>query len=199
MTDESAPKRATPNRKKKPPRLRREEVARLIEIPSRRYKTGIRNRAMIVLLWRSGLRCAELLNLTPRDIDYERGTVNVVAGKGDKDRLVVIDFAACEVVKQWLAVKPRSKHLFCTLKGGQLSTAYIREMLARYGVKAEIPMRVRPHLLRHTHASEFLEDGGTLLELQIQLGHARIETTMIYAHHSNVRMRKWANAREWTK
>lgn len=198
MTDENAPKRAKPNRKKKPPRLRREEVARLIEIPSRRYKTGIRNRAIIVLLWRSGLRCSEMLDLTPRDIDYERGIVSVIDGKGGKDRDVYIDFATIEIVKQWLAVKPRSRNIFCTLKGGRLSSAYIREMLARYGAKAEIPMRVRPHLLRHTFASEYLEDGGTLLELQVQLGHARLETTTIYAHHSNVRMRKWANGREWT-
>lgn len=185
--------------KKKPPRLRRDEVQRLLAIPSRRYKTGIRNRAIIALLWRSGLRCSELLNLTLRDLDFERGIVSVLDGKGGKDRDVYVDFATGEIVQQWLAVKPRSKHVFCTLKGGRLSDAYIREMLARCGEKAEIPMRVHPHLLRHTYASEFLEDGGTLLELQVQLGHARLDTTSIYAHHSNVRMRKWANQRTWNE
>ena len=185
--------------KKKPPRLRRDEVQRLLAIPSRRYKTGIRNRAIIALLWRSGLRCSEMLNLTPRDLDAERGIVSVIDGKGGKDRDVYVDFATVEIIKQWLAVKPRSRHIFCTLKGGRLTDAYIREMLARYGAKAEIPMRVRPHLLRHTFASEFLEDGGTLLELQAQLGHARLETTTIYAHHSNVRMRRWANQRTWSE
>lgn len=183
--------------KKKPPRLRRDEVLRLIEVPSRRYKTGIRNRAIIVLLWRSGLRCSEMLGLTLRDLDLDRGIVSVIDGKGGKDRDVYVDLAAVETLKQWLAVKPRSNFVFCTLKGGQLKSAYIREMLARYGRKAGITIRVRPHLLRHTFASEFLEDGGTLLELQNQLGHARLETTTIYAHHSNVRMRKWANQREW--
>lgn len=195
---EPAQKRPKTNRKKKPPRLRREEVARLIEIPSRRYKTGIRNRAIIVLLWRSGLRCSEMLNLTLRDLDPDRGIVSVIDGKGGKDRDVYIDFATVEIIRAWLAVKPRSNYIFCTLKGGRLSSAYIREMLARYGARAEITMRVRPHLLRHTFASEYLEDGGTILELKAQLGHSRLETTEIYAHHSNVRMRKWANGREWT-
>lgn len=184
--------------KKKPPRLRREEVQRLLAIPSRRYKTGIRNRAMIVLLWRSGLRCSEMLNLTLRDLDFERGIVSVIDGKGGKDRDVYVDFATVEIVKQWLAVKPRSKHIFCTLKGGRLSDSYVREMLARYGVKAGIEIRVRPHLLRHTFASEFLEDGGTLIELQVQLGHSRLDTTTIYAHHSNARVRRWANDRQWS-
>lgn len=166
-------------------------------MPSRRYKTGIRNRAIIAVLWRAGVRCAELLALTPRDVDFERGIISVIDGKGGKDRTVFVDFTTLEVLQQWLAVKPRSKYLFCTLKGGQMRTAYIREMLARYGEKAEIPMRVRPHLLRHTYASEFLEDGGTLLELQAQLGHSRLETTAIYAHHSNARVRRWANERQW--
>lgn len=168
-----------------------------MEMPSRRYKTGIRNRALIVFLWRSGLRCAEALSLTLRDLDFDRGIVSVINGKGGKDRDVYIDFAAIEVLKQWLAVKPRSNYVFCTLKGAKLTDSYVREMLARYGAKAGITIRVRPHLLRHTFASEFLEDGGTLLELQAALGHSRIETTMIYAHHSNARVRKWANARQW--
>jgi integrase/recombinase XerD len=181
--------------KKLPPRLTAEEVAALVAIPNRRYKTGARNRALIRFLYRTGLRCAEALAVRRRNLDLDLMQVTVIDGKGKKDRVVPFDSTTAEIIQGWLDVKPRSDYVFCTLTGGQVKDAYVREMLARYGAKAGIEIRCRPHLLRHTFASEFLEQGGTIIELQYLLGHSDPKTTMIYTHVSNARLRKWLNSR----
>lgn len=173
-------------------------MRRLLAVPNRRYKTGVRNRALLRLFWCSGLRCSEALNLTLRDFDFDKTEIRVNRGKGAKDRIVYTDRATAEIVRGWCDVKPRSNWIFCTLRGAQLKDAYVREMLARYGKKAGIAIRVHPHLLRHTYASEFLEvPGNTMIELQQQLGHEDLETTAIYSHVSNANLRRRMSA--WEK
>lgn len=182
-----------------PQRLSRDEAARLLAQPNRRYPTGLRNKAMLRILYRCGLRCDELLSLRLRDVQIARHEIRVNEGKGAKDRIVWMDAATAELVDAWKARRSelartwpaKTDSLFTTLDGGRIDNSYMRHMLNRYGRKAGIEIRCHPHLLRHTFASEFLEDGGTLIELQAQLGHDRLETTAIYSHVSNERLRRW--------
>jgi site-specific recombinase XerD len=133
--------------------------------------------------------------LRVRDVQLERHELRVNAGKGDKDRIVWIDEATVELLRRWKDVRPQSEWFFCTLAGGKLRDSNVREMLARRGRKASIEIRVHPHLLRHSFASELLEDGYSLVEVQRLLGHDRIETTSIYLHVADEQLRRRLVAR----
>ena len=143
------------------------------------------------VFYRAGLRCAEALALRPRDVVLARHEVRVNQGKGAKDRVVWIDEATVEILERWKELRPRSDWFFCTLSGRPLATADVRKMLARRGRKAGIELRCHPHLLRHTFASELLEDGASLVEVKQLLGHERLETTAIYSHVANERLRRF--------
>lgn len=184
-------------RKKLPDRLFADEVAALLKQPNPRWPTGARNRALIRLFYRSGLRCAEALALTPRDINYERREIRVNKGKGGKDRVVWVDEATIEILARWRDRRPtRSRFFFCTLDGGQVDPSYVRAMIARYGRKAGIRIRCHPHLLRHTFATELLEDGYTIAEVMKLMGHARIDTTETYLHVTDERLAERLRQRE---
>jgi integrase/recombinase XerD len=190
-----------------PQRLTREEAQRLLAIPNRRAPTGVRNRAILRVLYRGGLRCAEALALTPRDIQFsrdDRGEVNceirVNRGKGDKDRVVWAgDPLTVEILEQWRAIRPSSPWFFCALFGenigAQLDSGYVRAMVARYGRRAQLDIRAHPHLLRHTFASELLEEGYTVAEVQKLLGHSDLGTTQLYLHLVDERLRERLAAR----
>lgn len=147
------------------------------------------------LLYRAGLRCEEALELTLRDVDVRRGEVRVNRGKGDRDRVVWIDEATAEILDRWKQIRPRGEWFFCTLQGTQLDDGYVRRMVARYGRKAGLTIRCHPHLLRHTYASELLEDGFSILDVQRLLGHADLATTSIYLHLSDETLRRRLLAR----
>lgn len=181
-----------------PKRLTREEAALLLARPNRRAPTGIRNRALLRCFYRAGLRCSEALDLKLRDVQLAKNTIRVNAGKGDKDRVVYIDQATTEILDRWRLIRPSgSEWFFCTLKGGRLDDGYVRTMVARYGKKAGITeIRCHPHLLRHTFATELLEDGYSIIEVQQLLGHEDLETTSVYLHVSNESLRRRLADRE---
>lgn len=181
---------------KLPERLTRDEVAALLAQPNRRYPTGIRDRALIRLFYRAGLRCNEALNLGPRDVDLRHHEIRVWQGKGGRDRRVWIDSGTVEYLALWRDRRPKSDWFFCTLKGKRLRDSDVRDMMARRGRKAEIQIRVHPHLLRHTYATELLEDGYSIIEVQKLLGHARLETTGIYLHVADENLRQRLRDRE---
>lgn len=165
-----------------------DEVQRLLRAPSGRAPTGIRNRALVVVLYRSGLRCAEALDLMPKDIDRETGALRVLHGKGDKSRTVGMDPGAFAILERWLDVRDArgiggKAPVFCTLAGGPLSGAYVRALLARLGKKAGIEKRVHAHGLRHTMAAELRAEGVDIGLISKQLGHASIATTARYLDH----------------
>lgn len=112
------------------------------------------------------------------------------SGKGDKDRVVWIDDGTVEILDRWKQIRPRSAWFFCTLKGGRLKDSYVRHMVARYGGKAGIEVRVHPHMLRHSYATELLEDGYSLIEVQRLLGHEDLDTTAIYLHVADENLRR---------
>ena len=186
--------------------LTEDEVARLIRSCSRRAPTGIRNKALIVMLWRAQLRIQEVLDLTPKDVDRDQCTLRVLHGKGDKARTVELDDGAVAILEQWLE-KRRSlgingrgtRPLFCTLNGGKLDQSYVRRMLKRMARRAGIDKRVHPHGLRHTGASELRSEGVDIGVISKQLGHSSIATTARYLDHINptvvietMRRRSWS-------
>jgi len=177
-------------RQRLPQRLTREEAAALIAQPNRRYPTGVRDRAFLRLLYRAGLRCNEALSLKVRDVDLGRGEIRVWQGKGGRDRRVWIDKTTIEYLDAWKSIRPKSDYFFCTLQGGHIDDGHVRKMVARRGAKAGIAIRCHPHLLRHTFASELLEDGYSIIEVQRLMGHAHVSTTAIYLHVADENLRR---------
>lgn len=187
------------------------EVLRLVDACSRRGPTGLRNRAMLVAMWRGGLRVAETLALLPKDVDFERGTIAVLRGKGNKRRTIGIDGQALAVIETWAKRRreivglSRSAPLFCTITsdaygppGRSVNTAYVRDLLKRLGRNAGIEKRVHPHGLRHTHAYELAMEGTPLNLIQAQLGHSSLATTDRYVRHiAPVALVRALQARTW--
>ena len=170
---------------RKLPRILTDTQARaLLALPSRRYPTGRRNRALLALLYMPCcLRIAEALALKVRDVNLAEGTVRVWRGKGARDRTVYLDDATREHLRTWLEVRPQGgETLLCTLKGGALDASYARHLLARLGEKLNLGWRLHPHTLRHSGASELLRRGFSLADVQRVLGHANAATTSIYLH-----------------
>jgi integrase/recombinase XerD len=167
------------------------EVQALLAACSPVSLTGMRNRALLVVLWRGGLRCAEALALRPCDVDFAEGTIRVRFGKGRKARTVGIDGDALRVVRAWLGARDaagvESGWLFCDLKRGYagepMSGRYVRAEVARIARRAGVGHRVHPHGLRHTHAVELRREGWDIPLISRQLGHASIATTAIYVDH----------------
>lgn len=152
----------------------------------KRGTTCIRNRALICLLWRAGLRISEALALRPKDIDLSKGSIRILRGKGDKARTAALDPLACDVVRSWIAIRDerlavkKSAAVFCTLKGGELDPRYVWAALRRLAKRAGIEKRVHPHCFRHAFATELLEEGVSLRTIQAALGHSSLETTAVY-------------------
>jgi integrase/recombinase XerD len=168
------------------------EVSKLINVCARRGPSGIRNRALIVVLWRGGLRSQEALDLELRDVDRQAGTLTIRHGKGNRRRVVGFDPAAFAVLERWLEVRsklkvPAGAKVFCTITRGNLghpvSAAYWRETIKRLGVKAGIEKRVHSHGLRHTHATELRREKIDPVVIQRQLGHSSLGVTQRYLDH----------------
>jgi len=164
--------------------LRKGEVISILNACSR-CPTGTRDRAMIALLWRTGLRVSEMLALRPGDVDPDCNTVRVLHGKGDKDRVVGVDDHTLDLIAHWLTVRAAKgidgrAPLFCTLKGTKLWGTHVRGMLKRRAVRAGVERRVTPHQFRHTYACELVNEGVSIAAIQEALGHASIVMTATY-------------------
>jgi site-specific recombinase XerD len=179
------------------------EVRQLLAQCSRRAPTGIRDRALLVTLYRAGLRISEALDLKPSDVDPDRGTIRILHGKGDQHRTVSADDGALAVIGLWTAERARlgingRQKLFCTLAGGPLSANQVRQMVKRRAAKAGLEKRVHPHGLRHTHAAELVAEGVPVNVIQKQLGHASLATTDVYLRHiAPADVIAMGRAREW--
>ncbi len=151
--------------------------------------TGIRDRALITVMYRSGLRVSEALSLEPKDVDLHIGAIQVLHGKGDRRRTVGIDPGASPFIDYWMRARrdrlapPPGVPLFCSQKCRKMSKSMVREMLVRNARRAGIEKRVHPHGLRHTMAYELLMEGIPIPIIQRQLGHASLQTTDTYLSH----------------
>lgn len=173
------------------------EVRALLSQCSRRAPTGIRNRALIMLLYRSGLRISEALALRPSGVDLEHHTARVLHGKGKggpqagKATVRPLHPSADDAVLRWLDTRKqyaaahgwKNGPLFCTLNGDPLSDRYVRDLLKRLGTKAGIDKRIHPHGLRHTYANELREAGADVVVISKALGHSSIAVTARYLDH----------------
>ena len=186
-----------------PEPLTEAEVGALMLQCSRRAPTGIRNRALLALMYRSGLRLGEALALKPKDIDRKAGTIRVLHGKGDRARTVGVDAGALETLERWLDVRKANgingrAPVFCTLQGKELRPEYVRNFLKRMAEKAGIEKRVHPHGLRHSHAAQLAQEGVPMNVIQAQLGHSNLATTSRYlAHVSPTAVIEAMQARKW--
>jgi integrase/recombinase XerD len=183
-----------------PTYLRVEEIDRILATPDLTTPIGLRDRAMLEVLYSTGLRVSELLNLRISDVDMRMGCVRCI-GKGDKERLVPIGRKAIAAVEQYLAeARPKfalsptiTQHnhvLFLTRNGRRLSRISIWKIMHDYGVKLGLRGRLTPHKLRHSFATHLLEGGADLRSVQLMLGHADISTTQIYTHVVEERLKQ---------
>ena len=183
--------------------LARSEIEQLLRACSRRAPTGIRNRGLIALAWRSGLRIGEVLALRPKDIDLERGTVTVQHGKGEKRRVVGIDNGTTELLRRWLEIRRKldvdgRAPAFCTLAGGVIEQSYIRHLLPRLARKAGVEKRVHAHALRHAYAVELEREGATISVIRDLLGHSSAAVTDRYLRRQGAgEAVDFARARTW--
>jgi integrase/recombinase XerD len=176
------------------------EYERLLAQPSRRAPTGIRNAAVLAVMWDAGLRVSEVCDLAPGDVLRTGGNaqkLRVRRGKGGKDRSNLgVPAATWALLERWAAVRPTSRFFFCTLGGNRLSPRYIEAMLARYARRAEVyklddanrQRPVNPHMLRHSYATRLIEAGVPIHDVQRALGHASLQTTAKYLHVNDARL-----------
>jgi integrase len=190
-------------RRRPPEVLTEPEAIALLRACSSRAPTGVRNRALIAVLWRSGLRISEALALELRDLDLEAGTLRVRHGKGDKSRTVGVDEQTAALLARWLdrrrSLGPGARApVFCTLQGGRLDSSYVRRLLPRLARKAGIDRRVHAHGLRHTYAAELARERTPINIIRDALGHSTLAITDRYLRDvapmhviNTIRVRSW--------
>lgn len=167
--------------RKLPHILTNDQRTRLLAAPNPRYASGRRNRAMLALMLDTGLRAGELVALRCADVDLQTGDLWVRQGKGSKDRRLAMGVRTVRLLEAWLEGRD-SGNVFLSRTDRPLSTAYLRQMCARYGERIGLPFRLHPHTLRHTFASDLYRYTGNLVVVQHALGHESAQTTLIYTH-----------------
>ena len=188
-------------RKSLPSYLRMEEVDRLLAQPDLATPQGLRDRAIIEVLYSTGLRVSELVDLRVSDMEMRMGCLRCI-GKGDKERLVPVGRKAVSAVQQYLETgrpallekrrqgTPTTPNMFINRSGARISRIGIWRILTQCGRKAGIRTHLSPHKLRHSFATHLLERGADLRSVQLMLGHADISTTQIYTHVVEERLKQ---------
>ena len=194
---------ASMSRRRPPEVLSEAEAIALLKACSTRAPSGVRNRALIAVLWRCGLRISEALSLELRDVDLDAGTVRVRHGKGDRSRTVGLDEQTTALLGRWLdrrkKLSPGARApIFCTLQGGRIDSSYVRRLLPRLARKAGIDRRVHAHGLRHTYAAELAREGTAINVIRDALGHTSLAVTDRYLRDvapthviDTMRARRW--------
>ena len=170
-----------------------EEIDELFMQPDLTKPSGIRDRAMLEIMYACGLRVSELLSIEKKNVSFETSTIRIF-GKGAKERVVpVSEFALDYLIKYINEVRNysknrQSKYIFLNEEGKPISRQYFWQIIKKYSEKAGIIVNVTPHTLRHCFATHLLENGADLRAVQEMLGHSKINTTQIYTHVSSKRI-----------
>ena len=182
-----------PRGRKIPIYLSEKEVDSLINAPSLDNLYGIRDRTILEVLYGAGLRISELVNLNTTDLNLRKGWLKV-SGKGSKEHLLPLGGKACSWINRYLEEKGEEKKrevpLFCNRYGNRISRQACWKIIKKYASKAGLVKNVSPHTLRHSFATHLLSGDADLRVVQELLGHANIDTTQIYTHISQERLRK---------
>ena len=173
-----------------------QEVDRLLAQPDVTTTAGLRDKAMIELLYSTGLRVSELCGLKTADLQMEVGCLRCI-GKGNKERLVPVGRRALEAVREYLKKsrpeilgEKNSTYLFAGRSGAAINRIVFWKLLGAYGRKAGLRKTLSPHMLRHSFATHLLDRGADLRSVQMMLGHADIATTQIYTHVVEERLKQ---------
>ena len=179
-----------PRMEKRLPRsvLKPQEVSRILRAANDDTPNGLRDRAILETFYATGLRCTELANLTPYDIDTEERTLRVVLGKGKKGRMVPLTRAAAKAIETYLTYgrskllqrRRKVRYLFIADKGGWMQRAVLNRIVKRYAAKARVKTHATCHSFRHSAATHLLRGGADIRHIQVLLGHARLSTTERY-------------------
>ncbi len=176
--------------------LSEDEVVRLLNQPDITSAEGFRDRTMLEVLYATGMRVSELINLTLERVDLNMKYI-IAFGKGSKERIVPLGSVAAEFLQQYLEkVRPKLTHadrntniVFLAFGGHELTRQRFWQIIRGYGRKANINKALTPHILRHSFATHLLDNGADLRSVQELLGHSDISTTQIYTHLTNKRLR----------
>jgi integrase/recombinase XerD len=182
--------------KRLPKSLSSTHVETILKQPDTSSPIGVRDRAMLEILYAAGLRVSELVGLRVKDVNLERGFV-MVLGKGSKERLVPIGETAADAVRDYLSRSRfgllgnrESEMLFISSQKKGITRQMFWERIKHYALKAGIGINISPHTLRHSFATHLLDNGADLRAVQSMLGHSDISTTQIYTHVSRERLRR---------
>lgn len=182
--------------RKLPDVLSIDEIDLLLTTPETSKNNGYRDRTMLELLYATGIRVSELINIEVEDVNLLMGFVKVF-GKGNKERIIPLGETVIELLKTYIEnVRPQllkkqvTHTLFLNMQGKPLTRQGIWKIIKQTGAKAGIQKRLTPHTLRHTFATHLLENGADLRAVQEMLGHSDISTTQLYTHVSKTQIRK---------
>ena len=181
--------------KRLPKALSFADAEKLVEYPKGERHLELRDRAMLEVLYGTGIRASELVNLNTTHVSLEVGFIRCM-GKGGKERIVPLGRKAGKAVNRYLAdvrpflMKKSTDFLFLTRRGGRFTRQGFWKVLKEYARRAGLASKISPHVLRHSFATHLLERGADLRSVQMMLGHSQITTTQIYTHVSRERLRR---------
>lgn len=168
------------------------QIESLMNAPDLNTPIGLRDRAIMEVLYASGIRVSELVSIKINDIDLDLGTINVT-GKGNKERIVPIGSFAIEAIKNYYKsgfLEDKGEYLFYGLRGKPLGDRSVRALLDSYIKKVSTTLNISPHTFRHSFATHLLERGSDLRVVQTFLGHESLSTTQIYTHITKNQLKK---------
>jgi integrase/recombinase XerD len=176
--------------------LNRDEVETILAQPDQKTPMGSRDKAMLEVLYATGLRASEVIGLKISDLNLEAGYLRTI-GKGSKERIIPMGSQAIESLKHYISdarasllKKGTSSYLFLSNRGGRLTRQGLWKILKKNALKAGVAKTITPHTLRHSFATHLLEGGADLRSVQVMLGHADISTTQIYTHVARERLKE---------
>tara|TARA_B100000795_G_scaffold237360_1_gene197920 strand:+ start:157 stop:1083 length:927 start_codon:yes stop_codon:yes gene_type:complete len=179
-----------------PKSLSEEEVELLLNSPNVKTISGLRDKAMLELLYACGLRVSELVNILLTELSITDGVIRIT-GKGSKTRLVPMGEEAADWIKKYIDEsrnvflnKKTSKYLFITIRGSAMTRQAFWYLIKRYSIIAQIKKPISPHILRHAFATHLINHGADIRVVQMLLGHSDISTTQIYTHVARERLKK---------